>query len=78
MGKTGDKGERRDNVRGRREEPEGARKEAKGGGQTKEWDGTREPGRRNGIRDERREEGGRMREEEEEVGVQDQVGGWGE
>ena len=32
--KTGDKGERRDNVRGRREE--GARKEAKGGRQTKE------------------------------------------
>ena len=36
VGKTGDKGERKNNVRGRREEPEGARKEAKGGGQTKE------------------------------------------
>ena len=36
MGKTGNEGERRDNVRRRREEPEGARKEAKGGGQTKE------------------------------------------
>ena len=32
--KAGDKGERRDNVRGMREE--GARKEAKGGRQTKE------------------------------------------
>ena len=34
--KTGDKGERRDNVRRRRAREEGGRKEARGVGQTKE------------------------------------------
>ena len=62
---------------------EGARKETKAGGRTKEWDGKREPGGRDGIRpkgwkDVRREEGGRMRDVEKEVGVREQEGGWGQ